>query len=137
MYSPMVNFILVVLDVIFLLTFGQTFGGGFLLLELLGTAVIGVLILQYVAGRKFQPAYFIGLFMKPVRQGSRKPIESLFLGCMFLILPGIITDLLGVFLIGSYFLRGGNVPRSRKPDTIDVEFEVSDDSQGSADDNQP
>lgn len=130
----MVNFILVVLDVIFLLTFARTFGGGFLLLELVGTAVLGVLTLQYVAGRKFQPAYFIGLFMKPVRQGSRKPIESLFLGCMFLILPGIITDLLGVYLIGSYFLRGSNLPRSRKADAIDVEFEVSEDEKrGAAD----
>jgi len=129
MYSPMVNFILVVLDVIFLLTFARTFGGGFLLLELVGTAVIGVLTLQYVAGRRFQPAYFIGLFMRPVRAGTRKPIESLFLGCMFLILPGLITDLLGVSLIGSYFFRGGNVPRSRRSDTIDVDFELEDNAE--------
>jgi len=61
---------------------------------------------------------------------SRKPVELLLFGSLLLIIPGILTDIVGLVFIARFFVRGGSrrQPPS-SPDSIDVEFDVQDDDQ--------
>ena len=51
-------------------------------------------------------------------------------GSLLLIVPGILTDILGVIFIARFFLRRGSNPQSSdESNSIDVEFDVRDDNQ--------
>ena len=57
-------------------------------------------------------------------------MEWLLFGSLLLIIPGILTDILGLIFIARFFVRGrspGQPPSSS--DSIDIEFDVHDDSQ--------
>ena len=53
-------------------------------------------------------------------------------GCLLLIIPGLLSDLVGIIFIVRFILAGGAVGSPRtKQDSIDVEFDVRDEDSDS------
>ncbi len=104
--------------------------GGYVLLELLATAAIGFGLLR-LAGRTFlRTEELIALMANPSRY-VRQSAWALILAGLLLIVPGILSDLLALVLIGRFLWgrlsRSSNGRRpSRDGHTIDVEFHVHD-----------
>ncbi|MCK5585672.1 FxsA family protein, partial [Candidatus Bipolaricaulota bacterium] len=115
-----------------LIKLGQGIGGGLMFVEILLSGFLGYSLMRFVGRTVFQPAQLIGVFLHALGSGfsSRKPVELLLFGSLLLIIPGILTDILGLIFIARFFVRGGSL---RQPpsssDSIDIEFDVHDDNQ--------
>ncbi|MFC2082686.1 FxsA family protein [Candidatus Bipolaricaulota bacterium] len=129
---PLLGFALLFLELTLLIVVGQGIGIGFMFLYVLLTGVLGAWLMIAVGRTAFQPAQLIGLFLHATksRDSARSPAEGLLLGCLLLIIPGILTDIAGLVLIARFFIRRGS-PRQSSSDSnsIDIEFDVRDDSQ--------
>ena len=129
---PLLGFVLLFLELVLLIKLGQGIGGGLIFAEILLSGFLGYSLMRFVGRTVFQPAQLIGMFLHAAGSGfsSRKPVERLLFGSLLLIIPGILTDILGLIFIARFFVRGRSL---RQPpsssDSIDVEFDVHDDSQ--------
>ncbi len=125
---PLLTFVLLCAEIALLIKFGQAVGGVPVLLEILLTGGLGILLLRTAGRSVLEPARLIELL---VRFPTRNRVQSfglLLLGGLLLLLPGLLSDALGLVLVARFFLRGGRALRGRPggPDTIDIEFEVKD-----------
>lgn len=128
---PLLAFVVLFLELTLLILFGQRLGFSLLFAEVLLSGVAGYSLMRSAGRTAFQPAQLIGLFLHGARPGlaSRQPAEWLLLGCLLLIVPGILTDLLGLVFITRFFMRSRTQPQSSAgSDSIDVKFDVHDDS---------
>ncbi|MCK5246508.1 FxsA family protein [Candidatus Bipolaricaulota bacterium] len=129
---PLLGFVLLFLELVLLIKLGQGIGGGLVFAEIVLSGLLGYSLMRFVGRTVFQPAQLIGVFLHAVGSGfsSRKPVELLLFGSLLLIIPGILTDILGLIFIARFFVRGGSL---RQPpsssDSIDIEFDVHDDNQ--------
>jgi len=125
---PLLTFVFLAAEIALLIKLGQFVGGGLLLLEILASAVIGVLLLQSSGRRIFGTRQVLELLTQRPDLRSRNPVLSLVYGALLLLIPGLLTDVGGVVLIVRYLLLGGRPTRSDNgpSDSIDVEFEVQD-----------
>lgn len=127
---PLLGFVLLFLELTLLILFGRSVGFGVAFLEVVLTGVLGVWLIFRIARKRFQPAQFVGLFLHAGKHAlsTRDPMEWFMFGCLLLIIPGLLTDLLGVVFLIRFILHGGALwsPRA-KQDAIDVEFDVRDD----------
>lgn len=129
---PLLGFVLLFLELTLLIVVGQTIGIGLAFAEVVISGVLGAWLMVAIGRTAFQPAQLIGLFLHAARPrgSSRSPIEWLLLGCLLLIIPGILTDLAGLVFIARFFIRRGSVRQSPSDsNSIDVEFDVEDDNQ--------
>ena len=129
---PLLGFVLLFLEIFLLIKLGQGVGFALVLAEILGSGFIGYSLMRFAGRTAFQPAQLIGMFLHGIGSNfsSRKPVQQLLFGSLLLIVPGILTDILGLVLIVRFFLlRGSNHQSSGESDSIDIEFDVRDDSQ--------
>jgi len=129
---PLLGFVLLFLELVLLIKLGQGIGGGLVFAEILLSGFLGYSLMRFVGRTAFQPAQLIGVFLHAAGSGfsSRKPVEWLLFGSLLLIIPGILTDIVGLVFIARFFVRGGSVRRPPSdPNSIDVEFDVHDDNQ--------
>ena len=131
---PLLGFVLLFLELALLIKLGQGIGGGLVFAEILLSGFLGYSLMRFVGRVVFQPAQLIGMFLHAAGSGfsSRKPVEWLLFGSLLLIVPGILTDILGLIFIARFFVRGRSLrqpPSPSDPNTIDVEFDVHDDNQ--------
>jgi UPF0716 family protein affecting phage T7 exclusion len=130
---PLLGLILLFVELFLLIKLGQGIGFALVLAEILGSGLVGYALMRS-ARTVFQPAQLIGVFLHGIATGfsSREPVEQLLLGSLLLIIPGILTDIIGLVLIARAFLRGGARPQTpNKPDgsdAIDIEFDIRDDT---------
>ena len=130
---PFLGFVLLFLELYLLITLGARIGFGLMFAEIVLTGVLGYWVMRRIGRTAFQPAQLIGVFLHAVGRGmaARKPIEWLLLGGLLLIIPGILTDILGLLLVATFLGRIGRGNRSHRPssesDAIDIEFDVRDD----------
>ena len=132
---PYLGFVLIFLEFALLILLGRGLGFPVLFAEILLSGFIGYSLMRFAGRTAFQPAQLIGVFLHATSKGfsSRKPIEQLLFGSLFLIIPGLLTDMLGLMLIGRYLLNGGSLRQSPSgsnfdSNSIDVDFEVKDDN---------
>jgi UPF0716 protein FxsA len=127
---PLLGFVLLFLELTLLILFGRGVGFGVAFLEIILTGVLGVSLMFRVGRKSFQPAQFVGLFLHAGKHAlsTRDPMEWFMFGCLLLIIPGLLTDLLGAIFMVRFILHGGALwsPRT-KQDSIEVEFDVRDD----------
>jgi len=129
---PLLGFVLLFLELFLLIKLGQGIGGGVVLAEILLSGFLGYSLMRFGGRTAFQPAQLIGVFLHGVGSGfsSRKPVEWLLFGSLLLIIPGILTDIIGLIFIARFFVRGNSQRQSpEESDSIDVEFDVQDDNQ--------
>lgn len=130
---PFLGFVLLFLELYLLITLGARIGFGPMFAEIVLTGVLGYWVMRRVGRTAFQPAQLIGVFLHAVGRGmaARKPIEWLLLGGLLLIIPGILTDILGLVLVAAFLGRLGRGGRERQPSStsepIDIEFDIRDD----------
>ncbi|MFC2099928.1 FxsA family protein [Candidatus Bipolaricaulota bacterium] len=131
---PLITFVLLAAEIALLIKLSQAVGGGLVLLEILGSAVLGVLLLRASGRKLFDTRQLIGLLSHRPNLHSRRPILSLVYGALLLLVPGLLTDLAGVVLVARYLLLGGRGSTSSggsgPSDSIDVDFEVQDEASG-------
>ncbi len=127
MIVPFLVFIFACLELFALIEIGQLIGPGPILGEILLTGVVGVILLQIAFGRAIAGMIvqlFAGRFT--LRDLLRRRELLLLLSGVLLLLPGIISDIGGLILIGRYlFSRSRRTPPPVE-DVIDVEYEVHD-----------
>jgi UPF0716 protein FxsA len=128
---PLLLLVLLFAEVALLIELGRSIGGTLLFVELLASAALGFLAIR-LAGRSFvRTSEFVSLLNEPGR-ALRSSGLSLVAAGLLLILPGALSDLAGLFLIGRFLLMRlrGETRRGRgtEPDVIDVEYRVHDDS---------
>ena len=125
---PLITFVLLAVEIALLIKFGQAFGGGPVLLEILVTGGLGILLLRTTGRSVLEPARLIELLARFPTRNRIQSLGLLFLGGLLLLIPGLLSDALGLVLVAWFFLHGGRAPRTSpdRPDTIDVEFEVKD-----------
>ena len=128
---PLLGFVLLFLELFLLIKLGQGIGGGFVFVEILLSGFLGYSLMRFAGRTAFQPAQLLGVFLHGIGSGfsARKPVEWLLFGSLLLIIPGILTDIVGLVFIARFFVRGGSLRQPpSSPDSIDVEFDVHDDS---------
>jgi len=129
---PLLGFVLLFLELFLLIKLGQGVGFVLVLAEILGSGFIGYSLMRFAGRTVFQPAQLIGMFLHGIGSGfsARKPAQQLLFGSLLLIVPGILTDTLGLILIARFFvLRGSQRQPSEESDSIDIEFDIRDDNQ--------
>jgi len=125
---PFLAFVLLCAEIALLIKFGQAVGGGPVLLEILLTGGLGILLLRTAGRSVLEPARLIELLTRLPNRARVQSLGLLFLGGLLLLIPGLLSDALGLVLVARFFLQGGRPPRRSpdEPDTIDIEFEVKD-----------
>lgn len=125
---PFITFVLLCAEIALLIKFGQAVGGGPVLLEILLTGGLGILFLRMAGRSVLEPARLIELLTRFPTRTRVQSLGLLLLGGILLLIPGLLSDALGLMLVARFFLQGGRAPRRspEEPDTIDIEFEVKD-----------
>jgi len=123
---PLITFMLLAAEIALLIKFGQAVGGGVVFLEILLTGGLGLLLLRMAGRSVFEPARLIELLTRRPTRNLVQSLGLLFLGGLLLLIPGLLSDAVGLALVATFFLQGGRPSRRRpdEPDTIDIEFEV-------------
>jgi len=132
---PMLLLLLLFAEVAALIKLGQTIGGGFVLLEIVATAALGFGLFR-LAGRTFLRTNELIAVMANPSQYLRQSGWALILAGLLLIVPGVLSDLFALVLLGRFLWGRISGPRSRggrsrsRQDgrTIDVEYHVHDDT---------
>ena len=127
---PFLSFVLLCAEIALLIKFAQTVGGGPVFLEILLTGGLGILLLRMAGRSVFDPARLLELFMRRPTRGLVQSLGLLFLGGLLLLIPGLLSDAVGLMLVVRFFLQRGRAPRRHPddPDTIDIDFHVHEDS---------
>lgn len=126
---PTLGFVFLFLEFFLLIIIAGGIGFGPMLAEILLSGMLGVLLMRNAGRTLFQPAQLIGVFLHATGQllTSRKPVEWLLLGSLLLIVPGVLSDLVGIALVLRWAVhRGSGDPPSPRSGSIDVEFDVHD-----------
>lgn len=133
MCMPFFLFVFVCIEIAILIKLGQFIGGGAVIGEILLSGVLGLVILQ-LKGRQIVKNVSLNVFIGrlTLRSLLRRELLPLTAGIL-LILPGIMSDVYGLYL----FIRSAchRFPSSGGPrndtspsdETIDVEYQVHDD----------
>lgn len=127
---PFVSFVLLCAEIAVLIKFAQAVGGVPVFLEILLTAGLGVLLLRSAGRSVLDPARLLELLMRRPTRDLVHSLGSLFLGGLLLVIPGLLSDAVGLALVLHFFLRGGRTLRKRPddPDVIDIDFSVHEDT---------
>ena len=128
---PLLGFVLLFLELTLLILLGRGIGFGLLFVEVLLSGFVGYSVMRFAGRTVFQPAQLIGVFLHGIGSGfsSRKPVEWLLFGSLLLIIPGILTDIVGLVFIARYFALGGSLSHPPSDsDSIDIDFDVRDES---------
>jgi len=128
---PIYLFLFACLELAGLIRLGQTIGAGSLLGLILLTGIIGMLCLR-LGGRGAIIRVMMGLAQErlTLRQlALRRSLFPMFAGIL-LIIPGLLSDLVGIILIALYLIgRPRPQPPSReKGEVIDIDYQVHEDS---------
>lgn len=130
---PTLGFVLLFLELFLLIVISQAIGFGVVFAEIVLSVFAGLSLMRFAGRTAFQPAQLIGVFLHGLGSGfsTKTPIQQLLFGSLLLIIPGFVTDVLGIVFIVRFFLHRSPQPHdtSEAPDPIDVEFDVRDDSQ--------
>ena len=129
---PLFGFALLFLELFLLIVVSQAIGFGLVFAEIVLSVFIGLSLMRFAGRTAFQPAQLIGVFLHGLGSGfsMKEPIQQLLFGSLLLIIPGFVTDLLGIVFIARFFLQRGSIPQSpEESESIDVEFDVRDDDQ--------
>lgn len=125
---PFITFVLICAELAVLIKLGQAVGAAGVLLEILATAALGVLLLRRAGRSVFEPARIIELLSRRPTRSLVQSLGLLFFGGLLLLLPGLLSDVVGVVLVARFFLRRRiPQPPPQDPETIDVEFHVHED----------
>jgi len=126
---PLITFILLCAEIALLIKCAQAVGGGPVFLEILATAGLGILLLRMAGRSVFEPARMIELMTRRPTRDLIRSLGLLFLGGLLLLIPGLLSDAVGIVFVVGFVLRGGRSTREQPtdPNTIDVDFEVHED----------
>ena len=129
---PFITFVLLCAEIALLIKFGQAVGGFLTLVEILLTGGIGLLLLRMAGRSVFEPARLIELMTRRPTRGLVQSLGLLFLGGLLLLVPGLLSDVVGAAFVVRFFLQGGRPSRDRRvdPDTIDIDFQVHEERSG-------
>jgi len=128
---PIILLVALFADFALLVKFGRVFGGAWLLIEILATAGLGYWLIRRAGRRMLRTNELIAVMANPAEY-FRRSGWPLILAGLLLIVPGILSDGLGLILfIRALALRrqGGTSEPSHQrtstdDDIIDVEYEV-------------
>jgi len=127
---PMLILLLLFAEIAILIKLGQAVGGTALLVELLASGVLGWILLRLAGRAVARTRDLIGMMADP-REYVRRSGLTLFPAGVLLILPGILSDILGIVLAVRFLIGRGRTaarrPRNEASDVIDVEYRVHDD----------
>ncbi|MCK5247058.1 FxsA family protein [Candidatus Bipolaricaulota bacterium] len=129
---PLLAFALLFLELFLLIVISQAIGFAVVFAEIVLTVFAGLALMRFAGRTAFQPAQLIGVFLHGLGSGfsMKKPIQQVLFGSLLLIIPGFVTDILGIVFITRFFLQRGSQPQSSKESaSIDVEFDIRDDDQ--------
>lgn len=127
---PFLSFVLLCAEIAVLIKFAQAVGGAPVFLEILLTGGLGILLLRMAGRSVINPAGVIELLMRRPIRNLVQSLGLLFLGGLLLLIPGLLSDAVGLILVARFFLQRGRAPRARPddPDTIDIDFHVHEES---------
>jgi UPF0716 family protein affecting phage T7 exclusion len=132
---PFLGFVLIFLEFYVFIVLGRSIGVGAMFGEILLSGALGYALIRFGARTAFQPAaQLIGIFLHAfgAKSPTRRPAEWLLFGSLLLILPGVITDVLGLIFVIGFFLRRGPLRQPpSKSEPIDVPFTVQDEDDSS------
>ena len=127
---PMIVLLLFFAEIAILIKLGQAIGGGPVLLEIVGTALLGWGCFRLAGRAVARTDELIALLANPGRY-IRRSGWSLFLAGILLIVPGILSDVVGLAFAVRFLLTRTRYarprPTSTDPGVIDVEYRVHED----------
>jgi UPF0716 family protein affecting phage T7 exclusion len=131
---PFFLFVFACIEIVILVKLAQFIGGGAVIGEVLLSGVLGLVIIQ-LKGRNVIKNVWLNVFLGrlTLRSLLRRELLPLTAGIL-LIVPGILSDMYGLYLlISSRFHRlsssgEGRDDTSPGDETIDVEYKVHDDT---------
>jgi len=121
---PILVFVFFCAEIVILIKLAGVIGGGFILLEIIASGVVGYLVIKRAGRAILRSDQLIALLSRPF-SGIYRLRFSLVLAGLLLFLPGILTDLAGLFLLVLQ-LFSRRPPQRKEEDVIDVEFRVYD-----------
>ncbi len=125
---PFLLFVFACVELFGLIKIGQIIGGGAIFGEILLSGVLGAVLLRVSAGKALAGmvvSLFAGRFS--LRDLLLRRELHLLLSGVLLLIPGMLSDLVGLILLGRYFILSSRRERVTGEDAIDVEYEVYDD----------
>jgi len=129
---PILILLLFFAEIAILIKLGQGIGGAALLLEILATGLLGWVLLRRAGRAVRRPEELIALLTNPAHY-FRQSSLSLVLAGVLLLVPGLLSDVVGIALAVRFFISGDRSrPRPsepRDPDVIDVDYRVHDDDR--------
>jgi len=129
---PLLGFALLFFELFVLFISSQAIGFAVVMAEVVLSILAGLSLMRFAGRTAFQPAQLIGVFLHGLGSGfsMKEPIQQLLFGSLLLIIPGFVTDILGLVFVARFFLSRGSKPQSREQSkSIDVDFDVRDDKK--------
>jgi UPF0716 protein FxsA len=127
---PILVFALLCAEIALLIKFGQAMGGGPVLAEILFSAVLGLIILRRAGRVVLRSSDLIALLARPSIR-LRLPSWGLVFAGILLLIPGMLSDVLGLGLAIRYVWPTRRTPRrpcsKQDQDVIDVKYRVHSD----------
>lgn len=122
---PILTFVFLCAEIVLLAKLAQTTGGLGVLIEILVTGLVGYGLLRSAGRRMVRTETLIELLLRPAAS-LRRPGWSLVLAGILFLVPGVLTDVIGLVLVVRHLTTPSRPTPSDEPDVIDVEYEVRD-----------
>lgn len=122
----LIFFIYLFLETFFTISFGSRIGVFYLFLEIIISAVFGLLILLNIRNESYSYLHNVSKLFN--LNNFVKSVFCKMLAGIFLIIPGVFSDLLGIIaLVVSSFVLNKQSPLENNEEIIDVEIENTSD----------
>ena len=124
---PILLFAFLCIEAVLLIKLGQSVGGGLVLIEIILSGALGYALFRLAGRAIVRTDDLISLFLHP-RESARRPGWAMIIAAILLLIPGLLTDVLGLGLLVRHLFRGGTLSLPSEPDgdpdVIDIKFSV-------------
>lgn len=125
---PILLFAFLCIEIVLLIKLGQSVGGGLVLIEIILSGALGYALLRLAGQAIVRTGDLISLLLRP-RENARRPGWAIIIAAILLVIPGLLTDVVGLALVVRHLFRGGTLSRTREPggdsNVIDIEFSAN------------
>ncbi|MCI2425198.1 FxsA family protein [Candidatus Acetothermia bacterium] len=117
---------IIAIELFFLVKLIQILGGVVVLGMIIITALFGINVLRILGKQKIAQLLLFDIWQQRITLSFLLRDMGLLLSGLFLLIPGLITDIIGLFLL-VYWSLNRRRPSGHPPNVIDIDYKVHDD----------